>query len=130
MQAGQAIVEVDHGAGLTFFTPYRRTRVVVIGLTRLPAVVFTSLLPQELLLVLIRLGALEHADGLHVLLDNITDLGDDRWSVTPALFKISSLWVKHAVHFVNQEGDVSTLAKHRRQNPRQGDDPLEMFHIF
>ncbi len=52
MQAGQAIVEVNHGAGLAFFTPYRRTRVVVIGLARLPAVVFTSLLLQELLLVL------------------------------------------------------------------------------
>ena len=130
IQAGQAVVEVDHGAGLALFTQYRRTRVVVIALHRLPALELGPFFLQERLLVLIGLGALDHADGLHVLLDDIADLGDDRWRVAAALFKITPLRVENAVHFVDQEGDVPTLAKHRRQNPRQGDDPLEMLHVL
>jgi len=130
IQAGHAIVEVDHGTGLTLFAQYRRTRVVVIGRGRLPSIILGPFFLQERLLVLIGLGALDHTNRLHVLLDDIADLGDDRRRITTALFEITSLRVENAVHFIDQEGHVSTFAKHRRQNPCQGDDPLEMFHVL
>ena len=113
IKAGKAVVETDYGAGLTFFAQLCRAGEFIISRIPWLIVKLAALGIQKFLLVLIGPALLEHTDCDHVLLDDIADFGHDRRRIAPPFLEISALRVEHAAQLIDQESDVTTLAKHR-----------------
>jgi hypothetical protein len=72
----------------------------------------------------------DHADHLHVLLDDAADLGDDRGHVHAAGLEVAAARVEHGLHFLDHEGDVAALAEHGGHDAGQRHDPLEVVHVL
>src|ERR671915_2456634 len=60
----------------------------------------------------------------------IADLSNQRRHELAPLFEVSAPRVKYRPQFFDQEGAVPPLAKHRRHDPGQGHDPLEVIHVL
>ena len=85
---------------------------------------------DQLALVLIEAHRPQHADHLQVLLDDMAQLGDDGRHELTARLPIATARVEHGLELIDQEGDVATLAEHRRDDARQRDDPLEVIEVL
>lgn len=97
MQAGETVIEADDCPDLAFFAQLSRGGVIVVGLGRLlPSLQFLAFGIDMGLLMLIGFGFFEHANGDHMLFDDIADLGYYRRRVTPAFLEITALRIEYA----------------------------------
>src|SRR6185437_13797333 len=88
------------------------------------------LLVHQLLLVLIELRVAHETDGLQVPLDDVAQLRDDRWHEFATRLPVPAARVEHGLQLIHQERHVAALAEHRRNDPRQRDDPLEVIEVL
>src|SRR6185437_3613411 len=91
---------------------------------------FRALLVHELLLMLIELRLAHQTYRLQMLLDDVAELGDDRWHELPARLPVAAARIEYGLQLVDQESDVTTLAKHGRNDARQCHDPLEVIEVL
>ncbi|MEY3338392.1 MAG: hypothetical protein RL245_1384, partial [Pseudomonadota bacterium] len=91
---------------------------------------FGSFLFYQFLLMLVELLATQQTDGLQVLLDDMTELGDDRRHELSTGLPITAARIENGLQLLNEERDVTALSKHRRDDARQRDDPLVVIEVF
>ena len=89
-----------------------------------------AFLVDEFLLVLIQTLIADHADHAHMAVDRITNLGDQRRCVFPPALEVSPLGIKDAAELFHEEGHITPFAEHRRDNPGERNNPLEVIHIL
>ncbi len=89
-----------------------------------------AFLVDEFLLVLIQTLIADHANHAHMAVDRITNLGNQRRRVFSAALEIPPLGIKDAAELFHEEGHIAPFAEHRRDDPGECNNPLEVIHIL
>src|SRR6185437_11670688 len=133
VQAGMAAVHHDHRGRAALGAELR-----AVGKMRLrkcvrlpgPRFEFRALFLHQLALVLVELGLFEQADRLEVPFDDVAQFRNRRGHELPAGLPVAALRIEHRLELIDQKRRIAALAKHRRNDPRQCDDPLEVVEIL
>src|ERR1039457_2245779 len=133
IQTGIASVQHHHGSGAALRAQLRsfgkmrlRKRVRLFG----PRLELLTLLLHQFALMDVEFRLLQQPDRLQVTLDHVTQLGDGGGHEFSPGLPIAAARIEHRLELVDQEGGIAALAKYRRNDPRQCDDPLEMIEIL
>ena len=77
-----------------------------------------ALFLDEFLAMLVEFRPRDETDGLQVLFDDVAKFRDDGRHELAARLPVAATRVEHSLQFVHQEGNVATLAEHRRDDAR------------